>query len=299
MIKNIVVKAIIVLTISSIFLTACGKREEGKGNEDTKADQAGQVEEVDTLEESKEVEEDNNFDLNDDKGVVLQVEDIYIGDDKVLYQINNHSNKSYYYGADEKLEKYLNGSWVKVETTTEFAVIAIAYILGENDEQSYGMNLSFYDELEIGKYRILKEFTEDSTRGDIENLVVYGEFQVLERVDEGNASNEGRMMAMYLNIKEDVYSKKDKIVGFDLVNNGEVKEIVLEPTLYKEVGEEWVVMNNSIGYCGLPSNFEGTIDGEIGLEWYDTMEDGIYKVSFFVEEAEETIELWDLFEIKN
>ncbi|GAA0359752.1 hypothetical protein GCM10008932_10430 [Alkalibacterium iburiense] len=90
-------------------------------------------------------------------------------DDRFLLTVHNDSSKEVTYGVAYTLEKLNNHQWYVVEPEEEIAFIMIAHILGSGEEAQEEINLDFYEPLEPGHYRIVRE---------IEGEVLTAEFQV-------------------------------------------------------------------------------------------------------------------------
>lgn len=71
-------------------------------------------------------------------------------------KIHNTSDEEYYYGAGYLLEYLDDDVWHTIETEDEMMVIAIAYILEVNDTNTDKIDLSFYEPLRQGTYRLIK-----------------------------------------------------------------------------------------------------------------------------------------------
>ena len=71
-------------------------------------------------------------------------------------KIHNTSDEEYYYGAEYSLEYLEDDVWHTIETEDDMAVIAIAYVLVPNDTNTDKIDLSFYEPLRPGTYRIIK-----------------------------------------------------------------------------------------------------------------------------------------------
>lgn len=71
-------------------------------------------------------------------------------------KIHNTSDEEYYYGAGYSLEYLEDDVWHTIETEDDMMVIAIAYILLANDTNTDKIDLSFYEPLRQGTYRLIK-----------------------------------------------------------------------------------------------------------------------------------------------
>lgn len=89
--------------------------------------------------------------------------------DRFLLSVHNDSSNEVTYGVAYTLEKLNNHQWYVVEPEEEIAFIMIAHILGSGEEAEEEINLEFYEPLEPGHYRIVRE---------IEGEVLTTEFQV-------------------------------------------------------------------------------------------------------------------------
>lgn len=72
-------------------------------------------------------------------------------------RVSNDSDEEISYGAPYQLEYYDDGVWYEVEPDEEPAFIMIAYLLGSGEEEVEEINMDFYEPLDSGQYRVIKE----------------------------------------------------------------------------------------------------------------------------------------------
>lgn len=104
------------------------------------------------------VESPYTNDVNQLEGVSLELEqtEYKTSGNTLDLRIHNASNEEYYYGAGYLLEYLEDDVWHTIETEDEMMVIAIAYILAANDTNADKIDLSFYEPLRQGTYRLIK-----------------------------------------------------------------------------------------------------------------------------------------------
>lgn len=90
------------------------------------------------------------------------------GDTFILNTINN-SEDEISYGIAFTLEKEDDNEWFIVEPEEEMAFILIAHILGPGEEAQDELNMEYYEPLDPGEYRVVRE---------IEGEVMTAEFEV-------------------------------------------------------------------------------------------------------------------------
>jgi len=90
------------------------------------------------------------------------------GDTFILTTINE-SEDEISYGVAFTLEKEQESDWYLVEPDEEIAFIMIAHSLGPDEEAVEELNLEYYEPLEPGSYRVVRE---------IEGEVLTAEFEV-------------------------------------------------------------------------------------------------------------------------
>lgn len=109
--------------------------------------------------------------VNTLRGVRLSLDkEIYESeDDRFLLTVHNNSQNEVTYGVAFTVEKLRNGEWYVIEPEEEIAFIMIAHILDPGEAAEEEISLDYYEPLEPGHYRIVRE---------IEGDVLTAEFQV-------------------------------------------------------------------------------------------------------------------------
>ncbi len=243
---------------------------------------------------------------NEDTSIIYDKEDIIMKAEKETYSnkveeititIENNSPYEYYYGEEFSLEQQVDGEWILVSPKEEIFVIDIANILESNGTNTFVSPLGYYDELSDGHYRIVKRMVkantnEDEATGQTERFLLTAEFNISSEVGETS-----RLAPVYVSVDKEIYSDNDDVIKYTIVNNtDETKNVVLAPRLEKEVGDGWEGVKCEAGFCGTPDSLKDKIDGEIKLEWFPTISDGVYRLSFDVEEnGRETTLISDMF----
>lgn len=114
-----------------------------------------------------------------------------------------------------------------------------------------------------------------------------------------NDEDDSKLAPVYVSLDKDIYSDNDKVIKYTIFNNTDkTKDVVLAPRLEKEVGEEWVWVETNAGFCGTPDSLEEKIDGEIDLGWYPTISDGVYRLSFDLQDKGTTTQISAIFSFK-
>jgi hypothetical protein len=257
-------------------------------------------------------EVDNNGDSdskNEDTSIIYDKGDIIMKAEKETYSnkveeirltIENNSSYEYYYGEEFSLEQQIDGEWVLVSPKEEIFVIEIANILESNGSNTFISPLRYYNELSDGHYRIVKSIvkantSEDESTDQTEKFLLAAEFDIDSEVGESS-----RLAPVYVSVDKEIYSDKKDVIKYTIVNNtNETKSVVLAPIIEKEVGDGWEYIKCENGYCGVPDSLEKKIDGEINLEWLPSINDGVYRVSFDLEEDKgKTTRISALFSFK-
>jgi len=83
-------------------------------------------------------------------------------------RVINDSDEQITYGAPYTLEYNDEGTWYEVETDEEIAFIMIAHILDAGDEATEELNLEFYEPLDLGHYRIVRQINEEPLTAEFE-----------------------------------------------------------------------------------------------------------------------------------
>lgn len=109
--------------------------------------------------------------VNTLRGVRLTLDkEVYESEeDRFLLTVHNDSSSEVTYGVAYTLEKLNNQQWYVIEPEEEIAFIMIAHILNSGEEAEEEISLEYYEPLEPGHYRIVRE---------IEGEVLTAEFQV-------------------------------------------------------------------------------------------------------------------------
>jgi hypothetical protein len=100
-------------------------------------------------EKSKYVESDNL--------VNLRVKEESLTDSRVTLILENHTDKTYIYGAGYSIEYEKDGIWYEMIPINDMAFISIGYILKPNELKEITVDWEYhYGKLTSGKYRIIK-----------------------------------------------------------------------------------------------------------------------------------------------
>lgn len=86
-------------------------------------------------------------------------------------RVINHSESEITYGVEFILEYHDGNTWYEVEPEEEMAFILIAHILDPDQEAVEEINLSYYEPLDAGRYRLIRNF---------EGSPLSAEFEVVE-----------------------------------------------------------------------------------------------------------------------
>ncbi|OJF93120.1 immunoglobulin-like domain-containing protein [Alkalibacterium sp. 20] len=134
----------IILASGLLFLWGCSSNDA----------EPSPYEEVNTLENVKIGLEKDEYDPEGDTFILNTV---------------NESEDDISYGIAFTLEKEEDNTWFMVEPDEEMAFILIAHILGPGEEAQEELNMEYYEPLDTGKYRVVRE---------IESEVLTAEFDV-------------------------------------------------------------------------------------------------------------------------
>lgn len=140
----------------------------------------------------------------------------------------------------------------------------------------------------VGYFILLLAFTAcNSNNKNVEMLhEVVLEQDSLQREPKGSYLDENE--EVFLEIKNETYSLKDKEVSYTIVNHsGETLQVVLVPNLEIETDSGWEQVKCDTGFCGTADSLDNQIDSTILLEWYPNLLEGKYRLSFKVEESKE------------
>lgn len=72
--------------------------------------------------------------------------------------VQNNSNEEITYGVEFILEYNDDGTWYEVIPEEEIHFIMLAHILDAGEEATEAIDLSYYEPLEAGEYRLIREF---------------------------------------------------------------------------------------------------------------------------------------------
>ncbi|MEN8701832.1 immunoglobulin-like domain-containing protein [Bacillus infantis] len=95
--------------------------------------------------------------------------------------LQNNSDKQSNYGEAYLLEKKIGGDWYQVPFAEagDHAFTSIGYDLGPSDVEEWDANWEqFYEELDIGEYRIVKEVLDFRESGDFDVYNLTAEFDL-------------------------------------------------------------------------------------------------------------------------
>lgn len=115
-------------------------------------------------------ESSHGSDVNNLEGVTIELtKDTYKseGDNFELVVINN-SDKEVTYGVPYSLEYLSDGTWYVVEPEEEMAFIMIAFILAAGEEAAEELNLTYYEPLAAGQYRIIRQIDGEELTAEFE-----------------------------------------------------------------------------------------------------------------------------------
>ena len=84
----------------------------------------------------------------------------------INYIITNNSQNTIGYGVDVLIEKENNNVWYSVAPTKEYVVPAILLVLEPDKKESYTIELSYWQPLSSGKYRLLKKLLTTGSQPD-------------------------------------------------------------------------------------------------------------------------------------
>lgn len=109
-------------------------------------------------EESEFGEEVNNL---EDVSIEL-IDDTYKSEgDTFELKVINHSEEEVSYGVEYALEYCDGDTWYEVEPNEEPAFILILHMLKAGEEDIEELNLEFYEPLEAGHYRIIRQINNE------------------------------------------------------------------------------------------------------------------------------------------
>ena len=91
----------------------------------------------------------------------------YADSKSVKYVIENNTKEDIIYGAEYKLQKYIDGQWNQYNVMIDF--IEIAYIVKPNEKYEDEIVLAtIFGELDKGKYRIIKKINDYKMSAEFE-----------------------------------------------------------------------------------------------------------------------------------
>ncbi len=108
--------------------------------------------------------------VNDLEGVTIELtEDRYQPEgDTFELRVTNHSDDQITYGVEYALEYYNEDKWCEVETDEEISFIMIAHILEPDEEATEEINLTYYEPLATGRYRVIRQINGEPMAAEFE-----------------------------------------------------------------------------------------------------------------------------------
>lgn len=113
--------------------------------------------------EQNELGEESPF----EEGWINRLEDIHIEMTEEVYEsegdqfelvVTNDSDQEITYGVEFIVEYNEDGTWYEVIPEEEMEFIMLAHILDPGEEASETIDLSYFEPLESGEYRLIREF---------------------------------------------------------------------------------------------------------------------------------------------
>lgn len=98
--------------------------------------------------------------VNNLEGIYMEMtQDTYRpeGDDFAI-SVSNESDEDITYGAEYMLEYFDEDTWYEVIPEEELSFILIAHILEPGQQSEEEIDLTYYEPLEEGRYRLMREF---------------------------------------------------------------------------------------------------------------------------------------------
>ncbi len=108
--------------------------------------------------------------VNGLEGVTIELtEDKYQPEgDTFELRVVNHSDEQITYGVEYALEYYNEDKWYEVETDEEISFIMIAHILESDEEATEEINLTYYEPLTPGRYRVIRQINDEPMAAEFE-----------------------------------------------------------------------------------------------------------------------------------
>lgn len=108
--------------------------------------------------------------VNQLEGVSIELtEDIYQPEgDQFELRVVNESEEQISYGVAYALEYYDETVWYEVEPDEEISFIMIAYLLDAVEEATEEINLEYYEPLEVGRYRLIRQIAGEALAAEFE-----------------------------------------------------------------------------------------------------------------------------------
>lgn len=115
-------------------------------------------------------ESSHGSDVNNLEGVTIELtKDTYKSEgDNFELVVKNNSDKEVTYGVPYSLEYLSDGTWYVVEPEEEMAFIMIAFILAAGEEAAEELNLTYYEPLAAGQYRIIRQIDGEELTAEFE-----------------------------------------------------------------------------------------------------------------------------------
>lgn len=115
-------------------------------------------------------ESSHGSDVNNLEGVIIELtKDTYKSEgDNFELVVKNNSDKEVTYGVPFSLEYMSDGAWYVVEPEEEMAFIMIAFILAAGEEAAEELNLTYYEPLAVGQYRIIRQIDGEELTAEFE-----------------------------------------------------------------------------------------------------------------------------------
>lgn len=101
--------------------------------------------------------------INDLDGVSMKIKEGTLTNTSATVIITDTSNRENIYGSSYRIDKNINGKWVKLDIifSGNYAWNSIGYTVDENKRLEFNINWKIlYGKLESGKYRIVKDTSE-------------------------------------------------------------------------------------------------------------------------------------------
>lgn len=108
--------------------------------------------------------------VNQLEGVFIELtKDTYQSDgDQFELRVVNDSEEQITYGVEYALEYYDETAWFEVEPDEEVSFILIAHLLDAGEEATEAINLEYYEPLENGRYRLIRQIDGEPLAAEFE-----------------------------------------------------------------------------------------------------------------------------------